>query len=271
MRRWLWLVAALGGIQASADTPGAPLPQYLSYDGTAVDVDDGSVLYRESHYLVQEGAQVLERLVLYRCADGTPFARKRVVPAGPTPWLPAFDMTDARLGYREGASVDGDGVEVFVQEPGEPALEQEALEEVPTDLVGDAGFDRFVQDNWQKLLAGETVHFHFLVPSRLDYMGFKVRHLGHERIGDRPVEVFRLALGGLLGLIVSGIDVAYEADSRILMRFEGLSNVRDPEGDNYVARIEFPLAARKVEADASALEAARSVPLASACAAPAAL
>jgi len=149
------------------------------------------------------------------------------------------------------------------------AAATEALDELPADLVGDAGFDRFVIDHWQKLLAGETVHFHFLVPSRLDYLGFKVRHLGREQIGGRSAEVFRLALGGLLGLIVSGIDVAYEAESRILLRFEGLSNVRDPEGDNYVARIEFPLDARRVEPDASALEAARSVPLVSACAAPA--
>lgn len=268
MQAWLLLAAAIAA-QAEPVASAAPLPQYLSYDGTAVDVDDGSVLYRESHYLKQQGPQVLERLVLYRCADGAPFARKRVAPEGPTPWLPAFDMSDARLGYREGASASGQGVEVFVQEPGAPEPATEALDELPADLVGDAGFDRFVIDHWQKLLAGETVHFHFLVPSRLDYLGFKVRHLGREQIGGRSAEVFRLALGGLLGLIVSGIDVAYEAESRILLRFEGLSNVRDPEGDNYVARIEFPLDARRVEPDASALEAARSVPLVSACAAPA--
>ena len=242
------------------------LPSYLSYDGTAVEPDDGSVLYRESHYVAMQGSRVLERLGLYRCADGTPFARKRVTDSPRLPWLPEFELTDARLGYVEGASASGDAVQVFVREPGEDETEREALDEVPQDLVGDAGFDRFVQDNWQKLLAGDTVHFHFLVPSRLDYLGFKVRHIGRERIGDTPVEVFRLALGGLLGLIVSGIDVAYAADDRVLMRFEGLTNVRDPDGDNYVARIDFPLSARRVESSPESLESARSVPLASACA-----
>ena len=260
------LLAALLLPAAAAAEDAAELPSYLSYDGTAVEPDDGSVLYRESHYVAMQGSRVLERLVLYRCADGTPFARKRVADSPRLPWLPEFEMTDARLGYVEGARADDAAVQVYVREPGEPDTEREALEEVPQDLVGDAGFDRFVQDNWQKLLAGETVHFHFLVPSRLDYLGFKVRHIGREQIGDTPVEVFRLALGGLLGLIVSGIDVAYEADTRVLMRFEGLSNVRDPEGDNYVARIDFPLSARRVETSPEALEAARSVPLASACA-----
>ena len=239
---------------------------YMSYDGTAVDSDDGRVLYRESHYLAMEGASVLERLVLYRCADGQPFARKRVAPVLDSPWLPEFDLTDARLGYREGVDAKGKLFEVFVQESAQDAIERETLEKAPVDLVGDAGFDRFVQDHWDTLVAGQTVRFNFLVPSRLDYLGFKVQQVGEERIGERPVRVFRLALGGLLGLVVSGIDVSYDADSRVLMRFSGLTNVRDPDGENYVARIDFPADERRNEAGADALEAARSATLVSACA-----
>ena len=96
----------------------AALPSYLSYDGTAVEPEDGSVLYRESHYVAMQGSRVLERLVLYRCADGTPFARKRVADSPRLPWLPEFELTDARLGYVEGASASGDAVQVFVREPG---------------------------------------------------------------------------------------------------------------------------------------------------------
>lgn len=258
-------VLALWAGAAAAESP-PPERSWMSYEGTAVDADDGRVLYRESHFLAIEGSSVRERLVLYRCADGTPFARKRVAEIFDSPWLPEFDMTDARLGYREGVDANGNAVEVFVQEPGATEVARETLEDRPADLVGDAGFDRFVQDNWDRLVAGETVHFKFLVPSRLDYLGFKVRQVGEERIGARPVRVFRLALGGLLGLIVSGIDVSYDADQRILMRFQGLSNVRDPEGDNYVARIDFPSDARRDEPGPAALEAARAVPLATACA-----
>lgn len=263
--RWIWMAAA-GWLHASVAGADPAPTEYFSYDGTAMDTDGGKVLYRESHYLAQQGPRVLERLVLYRCADGAPFARKRVTDSGRSPWLPAFDMRDARLKYREGARADAQRVEVFVQEPGESALEQEVLDEVPGDLVGDAGFDRFVQDHWKPLLDGETVHFNFLVPSRLDYLAFKVRHLGRQEVDGRAAEVFRLALGGLLGLVVSGIDVAYDTRSRVLLRFEGLSNVRDPQGDNYVARIDFPPDARRTEADAAAMEAARAVPLVSECA-----
>lgn len=260
-----WATVALwAGVAGAESIPAAQ--SWMSYDGTAVDAEDGRVLYLESHFLALEGASVRERLVLYRCADGTPFARKRVAEIFESPWLPEFDMTDARLGYREGVDAKDNTIEVFVQEPGAAAVARETLDDAPADLVGDAGFDRFVQDNWDKLVAGETVHFKFLVPSRLDYLGFKVRQIGEERIDERPVRVFRLALGGLLGLIVSGIDVSYDADSRILMRFQGLSNVRDPDGENYVARIDFPPTARRDETSSAALEAARTVTLATACA-----
>lgn len=242
-----------------------PPPSYMSYEGTAFDPDEPQVLYRESHYLALEGASVRERLVLYRCADGTPFARKRVVETLGTPWLPEFDFDDARLGYQEGVNARGSELSVYVRADASAQTEREALPEAPADLVGDAGFDRFVQDHWEQLVAGDTVRFHFLVPSRLDYLGFKVRQVSQDSIDGKPVRVFRLALGGLLGLIVSGIDVAYDADTRILMRFEGLSNVRDEDGENYVARIEFPLTARHDEPGSAALEAARTVPLARSC------
>jgi hypothetical protein len=263
-----WQVVSVAGALGSAVAHADSIPEartWMSYDGTAVDADDGRVLYRESHYVALDGDDVRERLVLYRCADGTPFARKRVAPLFGSPWLPEFDMTDARLRYREGFDASGATPQIFVQEPGKNSIEREALDQRPKDLVGDAGFDRYVQDNWDKLVAGETLHFKFLVPSRLDYLGFKVRQIGEQRIGDRPVRVFRLALGGLLGLVVSGIDVSYDAESRVLMRFQGLTNVRDQDGENYVARIDFPSDARRDESGPEAHEAARTVALATSC------
>lgn len=254
------LVPALALAQALT-----PARSYASYDGIAFDPDEDRVLYRESHYLLLEDAKVRERLVLYRCADGTPFARKQVRNDFGAPWLPEFEMNDARLGYQEGFRADGSALTVYYRDSADSETEREALADAPVDLVGDAGFDGFVQDHWDQLVAGDTVRFHFLVPSRLDYMGFKVRQVEETTIEGRPARVFRLALGGLLGLIVSGIDVAYDADTRILMRFEGLSNVRDEEGDNYVARIEFPLDQRRSESSSAALDAAREVPLATRC------
>lgn len=250
--------------EESALRPPIP-PAYLRYEGTAYDRDSAAVLYRESHYVEYAGERVVERLVLYRCPDGAPFARKRVAGEFGTPWLPDFEMVDQRLGYREGLDGDREQLSVFVQEDAEAEVERAPIDEVPVDLVADAGFDAFVRDNWEALSKGDPLSFHFLVPSRLDYMSFKVKLLRDEELEGRPVRVFRLALGGLLGLIVPGIDVTYDRDQRLLMRFEGLTNVRDAEGDNYVARIDFPITSRVSESTSTALDAAREAPLVSAC------
>ncbi len=237
---------------------------YASYSGNAFDLDTEKLVYAEVHQLVLEGDEVLERWVSYRCPNGRAFARKRVQRSR-LPAVPSFTLDDRRLDYSEGLEVGSDKVEVYVREAGEKAVEREALAEVPPNLVADAGFDVFVRDNWDALVAGETVRFDFLVPSRLDFLGFKVRQTGEGQIYERPARTFRLALGGVIGLLVSGIDVSYDADSRAILRFSGLSNVRDPEGDNYVVRIDFPPEARKVESGPDAMVAAREEELVSSC------
>ena len=49
--------------------------------GDAHARDDGRLLYREQHLVRRDGDRPLERLVLYRCPDGTAFARSTGLPA----------------------------------------------------------------------------------------------------------------------------------------------------------------------------------------------
>ena len=69
--------------------------------GQAWDMQKKRLLYTESHWTRFENNLLSERTVLYRCADGTPFARK-VISYAPSRLAPAFDFKDARLDYREG-------------------------------------------------------------------------------------------------------------------------------------------------------------------------
>lgn len=244
--------------------PSAAVAQSLQYDGTAYAIDGDTVLYRESHFLsAAREAAPAERIVLYRCPDGAPFARKRVV-YGADGKAPSFELFDARLGYREGVRAAGGAREVFVQrEPG--ADEKRGPLPTAEGLVADAGFDGFVQANWDALQAGETVRFPFLVPSRLDYFNFKVSKESETEVDGAKASVIRLALGSWWAFLLPHIDVVYSNDERILLRFVGLTNVRDEEGDNLKARIEFPRASRKPLED-GAVSAALAVPLVAACA-----
>lgn len=244
--------------------PAAAFAQSLQYDGTAYAVDGDAVLYRESHFLsASQGDAPAERIVLYRCPDGAPFARKRVV-YDANGEAPSFELVDARLGYREGVRATGAAREVFVQrEPG--AAEKRGPLPDAEGLVADAGFDGFVQANWDALQAGETVRFPFLVPSRLDYFNFKVSKESEIEVDGAKASVIRLALGSWWAFLLPHIDVVYANEDRTLLRFIGLTNVRDTDGDNLKARIEFPRDSRRALED-GAVAAALAVPLVAACA-----
>ncbi len=241
------------------------LAQVVTYKGIAYDADDASsVLYLESHYLILDAAGApQERLVLYRCPEGPAFARKQIdhqVDA----LKPSFEMFDARLDYTEGLENGSGAGLVYVQQGSESERRSEHLK-LTGRSVADAGFDEFVRRNWSDLQSGRKLPLDFLVPSRLSVYSFKVQKTRGTTVDGEPASVFRLGLSGVLGWFVSGIDVTYRDSDRQLLQFEGLSNVRDPAGDNYVARIVFADADRLDNAEAGVFEQARSEALVSTC------
>lgn len=225
---------------AVAALAAAPACATLKYqEATASDPDSGALLYREQHLLEHEQGELRRRLVVYRCSDGTAFARKQV-DYGDSALAPSFEFVDARLGYGEGLRRDPGGDELWVR-PGPSDAERSAPVAAGAAFVADAGFDEFIRSRWQSLLEGEPVPLQFAVPSRLDAYDFTVRRRGAGEVAGEPAEFFRLRLGGLLGWLAPHIDVAYGRESRRLLRFEGLSNLRDDQGEEQLqARIDFP-------------------------------
>ena len=209
-------------------------------EGMARDPESRALLYREHHLVRRAEGKPTERLVIYRCADGTPFARKRV-DYRRSMQAPEFSFEDARLGYREGLRRQGGTDTVWVRDARGETERSATLDDPAARLVADAGFDEFIRSHWTPLVSGQSVPLRFAVPSRLQTLGFKVDRQGSVTLGKEQAETFRLKLGGLLGWVAPHIDVAYGRDSRRLLRFEGLSNLRSDDGrSQLVARIEFP-------------------------------
>jgi hypothetical protein len=239
-------IAVLAAALALAALPATAA--YREEVGLAADLDSGEALYREQHLMrAAPDGGLLERLVVYRCVDGTPFARKRVDYRGAAA-APSFQFEDVRSGYREGVSRTGGAPRVFVDRPdAEP--KQAPLPE--GNLVADAGFDQWVRREWPRLTAGESVPMAFLVPSRLTSYDFKVYEVEGDEVDAAGDRRFRLRLGGLLGWIAPHIDVVYAERDQRLLRFEGLSNLRDDAGDDPLkVRIEFPEPPKAVDAEA---------------------
>jgi len=260
-----WAASAPAGRAQAAALTGA-LPKsalaaddlYLSYSGTATARHSAKFLYTEHHILKFSDGRLAERVVLYSCRDGTPFARKTV--SYVDPFAPDFLLEIPSTGMREGVRTVGKERSVFFRGAAKDPEKTSPLPRI-RGLVADAGFDEFVRAHWQDLMSGQSQELHFLVPSRLEEFGFQVQHLRSETEGGVSAEVFRLKLAGFWGWVLPSIDVAYGAEDHTLMRYDGLSDLRDASGDNFQTQITFPSKDR-APASAASMAEARQAPLA---------
>ena len=206
-------------------------------EGVARNPATSAEMYREQHWVRSQAGRPVERLVLYRCPDGTAFARKRVDYRN-SAISPAFAFEDRRSGHREGLR-RATTPTLFFHAPG--AIAERLARIDKAGFVADAGFDEFIRRHWSGLTAGRAMPLEFALPSRLRSLPFSVQRQGSAVIVGEKAWVFRLKLDGLLGLVAPSIDVSYGQASQRLLRFQGLSNLRDDAGDKQlVARIDFP-------------------------------
>ena len=239
---------------------GAPVPAAERWSGDAYSSATDALLYHETHYVYDGGR---ERVVLYRCPDGQPFARKHVQETA-NAQAPDFDLVDAHLGYREGVRERNGAREVYVQRrPSMP--EQASVVPVPANGVIDTGLEAFAQRHWDELLRGKTLSVPYLVPSRRKFFDVAVDRVA-DAPGTRPSTMtLRLAIDSWLSFLLPHIEIVYDIASRAIVRYEGLSSIRDDNGKSYRIRALYPPATAAVPVDDDEVRSALAAPLASAC------
>jgi hypothetical protein len=232
------------------------------YEGYAYAIGDGKLLYRESHWQYTDG-NIERHLIVYRCADGDPFARKHVDAAAGAV-TPDFDMLDARSGYREGVRTRQGYREVFEQADAR-APERRAPLTVPLNAVIDAGLDAFVRAHWNVLSDTGVSPVPILVPSRLGYMDFSARKLRDARVDGNDVRWFRLSLATWVGFALPHIEVGYDILTRERLEYRGLTDIRGDDNRNLEVRIDFPPAERGTDITLADVARAAETPLTGRC------
>jgi hypothetical protein len=254
-------VIVLGGLWAASAGAAAPQDGYLTYSGVADVRHTTTFLYGEQHVLQFLQGHIAKRVVLYTCKDGSAFARKVVTHVDGAPTVPDFFLEDASNGMREGiraADPPGQRQRTVFFRANAQAPEKSGPLPGAADLVADAGFDEFVRAHWDDLMKGAVSQMRFLLPSRLDDYAFQVERLRHEVVDGIPTEVFRLRLSGFWGWFLPGIDVYYSDADHLLVRYDGLSDLRDAAGDNFKTVIDFPPQERRVAGEATMQQALRA-------------
>ncbi len=241
------LILALALLPVSSTLAAQTGEEWMhSRTGMACERSSGKPLYRELHEVRREGDRLVEERVTYRRPDGEVFAAKRVDYRGGDLVAPEFELSNSATGHEEALDRRADGLVVRFRASA-AERERSATIPPPAGLIADAGFDWFIAENWNRLVSGEALVRPFLVPSRLDSVDMRIRRL--PRRGDDSAIGgttggtigFELAIdSALLRLVVPAIRVWYDAATRTMLRYEGISNLRGADGRNLDVTIVFP-------------------------------
>ncbi len=204
--------------------------------GYAYDRASDKLIYTEQHTFESEGEELVKHQVDYVAADGTLLAAKTLDYRG-HPYAPEFRMDDKRDDYVEGAQYTDAGYRLFRERDQKSADKMLTPE---SNLVADAGFDRYVRDHLDELLSGEQQSFHMAIAGHLTELRFRVRLLDKKSLFGVPAARFRVEPASLLRLIADPIDITYATETGRLLRYVGVTNIRNAQGNRYDARIDFP-------------------------------
>jgi hypothetical protein len=206
--------------------------------GLAYGKDSDQPVYREVHWLFSDDS-VAQRLVLYECINGDPFARK-LVRNSSSATAPDFDFEDGRDGYREGVHTSGSIRDVYVQAGRQAPMQRRTLPAARDGII-DAGLDAYVREHWRELPAGNPRILSFLVPSRLAFMQFKLSVPQNGILDAHPVTFLHMRLETWYSFAAPAIEFVYERDGTRLVQFEGPGTVRSADGWNLNVRLVFPV------------------------------
>lgn len=213
--------------------------------GTAWSTDQSEVLYREIHFADDPGHDRTTR-VEYRRADDEVFAAKEIdySVSATAPAISQIDYrNDARIITRHPNSSPGPVVELEVRPHDSDEIRRDNFD-YRDGLIIDAGFDPFVRENWDRLANGRRVTTDFLVPARMDTVRISISKTdnGNCNFPTQNMHCFIIRPAGLLRVVswfVDPILIAYDSDTRRLLMFEGISNLRDDAGEPRNALIHF--------------------------------
>lgn len=205
----------------------------LSYRGDAFSLEGGELLYTEYHELTTKDGRPAARETRYQTPNTEEFAQKQNQ-YGENPATPNFNLNDTRYDYSEEVTYSNGKWRVSYSEPGES--DKGTLGSPDYTPVIDAGFDEFVRSEWPKLLKDKTVRFSFAVPSRLEWVNFRLIPLQREE-GKLTVEM-RLS-SRLLSWLLEPVELTYDEKTQRLLTYRGLTNIRDKDGEGIKAEIRY--------------------------------
>lgn len=207
--------------------------------GSAYSIDGNQLLYREYYTGINENREVM---VKYAKPDGSVFATKTLTYSGLVT-QPEFELHDKRDDEKVSARFTA-GRLVLSHSLNYATNEKTIMDNA--SLVIDAGFDAFIQENWDKLTTGKKVNFVFALPTRVDTIRLQAKEVPADKSllasssNPKSWRYFVIAPANkFASIFATPIHLAYEPSQKYLMRYHGRSNLDNDKGGNWDVRIEY--------------------------------
>lgn len=209
--------------------------KYITYQGIARDLKSNKLYYIEEHTETLDHDVLKETMIQYKDSAGMVIAKK-IINYSVNKVTPSFEQNDYRDGYMEGVAYSGNKLVLKFRKNNKESLKTKSID-MPTNLVVDGGFNYYIKENWEKLVAGETKVFNFAVPSQLDYFSFRL----YKDSQNNDEVVFKMEPDSyILRKLVDPIRVTYKVSTKRIIKYEGLSNINDKKGKSYLVKIMYP-------------------------------
>ncbi|MEM9256971.1 MAG: hypothetical protein AAGA91_16120 [Pseudomonadota bacterium] len=180
--------------------------------GRALEPDTGRLLYVERHQCQEEGRLCA---VEYSDSEGVVFLRKELDYTG-GPFRPEVTLQDLR----------------------DEAVEAESHSPIEGAQVYDSGFDNFVRQSWEEMAGGEQFKFSFGFVGMNRALTMRAREITDDCAAeDLCLKVEPSSF--LIGLFAQPIYLTYSRADRQLLRFQGMSNLRDDDGNSMQVDIRY--------------------------------
>lgn len=258
MGRLLPVLAAALLAAVTGPVPAAE-QQFFGYGYT---LEGDRFRYIEHHrQVVNDAGAITEWRVDFWDADGNRIAEKQFH-IGENPAVPGYDFHMIRTGYREGIrDIGGESITLYRQKADEATASTTDIKP-RTQACADSGFDYFVREHWDALVAGDRIKFQFIAAGRLDAYKFKAERVGESSFEGRPTLQIKVALDSLLGVFVDPLIVEYDRETRQLKQYRGIGNMQQADGKVYPVRVSYhrqpPAEARAAVDAALAAQAAQA-------------
>jgi hypothetical protein len=228
---------------ANAKPIDAPAAGTSIVVGTAYDSEGEEILYKEIH--TQTNA--LNRHVQYVSPQGNTIAKKNINYTNSL-ISPSYTLENYWANEKTYASWEESQLYLRFSHPPKANNESSDTDEQaqePTNkeknfsiesVVIDAGFDHYIRENWQALMTGEQLKYTFAVASRLTTLDMRIQSKPCEStlsdMNSSDILCLRTQPNGFLfRLLLTPIELSYHRSTQQLLRFRGLGNIADKNGD----------------------------------------